>query len=192
MLKLCLHGMLDDWSVKTSCRYDNNIIQKLWMYQFICQRWHFFITPAWKQMCGNCWTETGDQSIYFSHVYWETTYKLRLYLSCNSSQVWPTRISGVIESVFRCSGPNSKSIVTLTRPMQRKNAPLLLLPPFCSIAATGDFYIDYRETKISSKSTIIETNADKCTQCQMHKDLKFSETSQCQTQIQYTPDLCSI
>lgn len=125
-------------------------------------------------MCGNCWTETGDQSIYFSHVYWETTYKLRLYLSCNSSQVWPTRISGVIESVFRCSGPNSKSIVTLTRPMQRKNAPLLLLPPFCSIAATGDFYIDYRETKISSKSTIIETNADKCSQCQTHKDLKFS------------------
>lgn len=110
-------------------------------------------------MCGNCWTETGDQSIYFSHVYWETTYKLRLYLSCNSSQVWPTRISGVIESVFRCSGPNSKSIVTLTRPMQRKNAPLHLLPPFCGIAATGDFYIDYRETKISSRSTIIETNA---------------------------------
>lgn len=115
--KLRLHGMLDEWSVETSYRYDNNIIQKLWTYQFICQLWHFFINPVWKQMCGNCWPETGDQSIYFSHVYWETTYKLRLYLSCNSSQVWPTRISGVIESVFRCSGPNSKSIVTLTRPM---------------------------------------------------------------------------
>lgn len=87
-----------------------------------------FINPAWKQMCCNCWTGTGDQSIYFSHVYWETTYKLRLYLSYNSSQVWPTRISGVIESVFRCSGPNSKSIVTLTRPVQRKNASLHLLP----------------------------------------------------------------
>lgn len=113
----CFHVMLDEWSVKTSYRYDNNIIQKLWTYLFICQQWHFFINPVWKQMCCNCWTGTGDQSIYFSHVYWETTYKLRLYLSYNSSQVWPTRISGVIESVFRCSGPNSKSIVTLTRPM---------------------------------------------------------------------------
>lgn len=81
-----------------------------------------------KQMCCNCWTGTEDQSIYFYLVYWETTYKLRLYLSYNSSQVWPTRISGVIESVFRCSGPNSKSIVTLTRPTQRKNASLHLLP----------------------------------------------------------------
>lgn len=88
----------------------------------------FFINPVSKQMRCNCWTATGDQSIYFSHVYWETTYKLRLYLSYNSSQVWPTRISGVIESVFRCSGPNSKSIVTLTRPTQRTNASLRLLP----------------------------------------------------------------
>lgn len=79
-------------------------------------------------MCCNCWAGTGDQSIHFSHVCRETTYKLRLYLSYNSSQVWPTRISGVIESVFRCSRPNSKSTVTLTRPMQRKNASLHLLP----------------------------------------------------------------
>lgn len=119
----------------------------------------FYINPAWEQMCGNCWPETGDQSIYFSHVCRETTYKLRPQLSCSSSQVWPARISGVIESVFRCSGPNSKSIVTLTRPVQRKNAPppsiLPLLPPFLGIAATGDFHIDYCPTttkKISSRS----------------------------------------
>lgn len=151
--------MLDEWSVKTSHRCDNNIIQKLWTNNFICQRWHIFINPAWKQMCGNCWTETRDQSIYFSHVYRETTYKLRQHLSCNSSQVWPTRFSGVIESVFGCSGPNSKSTVTLTRPMQRKNALLHLLPRFLDIVATGDFHIDYCETKISSRSTIIKTNA---------------------------------
>lgn len=126
----------------------------------------FYINPAWEQMCGNCWPETGDQSIYFSHVCRETTYKLRPQLSCSSSQVWPARISGVIESVFRCSGPNSKSIVTLTRPVQRKNAPpppiRRLLPPFLGIAATGDFHIDYCPTttkKISSRSTIIKTNA---------------------------------
>lgn len=100
-----------------------------------------FINPVWKQMCSNCWPETGDQSIYFSPVYWETTYKLRLYLSCNSSQVWPTRISGVIEGVFRCSGPNSQSIVTWTRPKQRKNAPPRSPPPFLGIAATGDFFL---------------------------------------------------
>lgn len=88
-----------------------------------------FINLVWKQMCRNCWSGTRDQSIYFfPPVYWETTYKLRLYLSYNSSQVWPTRISGVIESVFQCSGPNSKSIVTLTRPTQRKNVSLHLLP----------------------------------------------------------------
>lgn len=117
----------------------------------------FYINPAWEQMCGNCWPETGDQSIYFSHVCPETTYKLRPQLSCSSSQVWPARISGVIESVFRCSGPNSKSIVTLTRPMQRKNAPpltphpplLRFLPPFLGIAATGDFHIDHCATKKS-------------------------------------------
>lgn len=79
-------------------------------------------------MCCNCWTGEGDQSVHFSHVYWETTYKLRLYLSYNSSRVWPARISGVIESVFRRSGPNSKSTVTLTRPTQRKNASLHLFP----------------------------------------------------------------
>lgn len=106
-------------------------------------------------MCGNCWPETGDQSIYFSHVCRETTYKLRPQLSCSSSQVWPARISGVIESVFRCSGPNSKSIVTLTRPVQRKNTPpppfiLRLLPPFLGIAATGDFHIDYCAKKKKS------------------------------------------
>lgn len=151
VLKLCYPGTWDEWSVKTSYSYDNNLIQKLWTHLFICQQWHFFffflINPVWKQMCCNCWTGTGDQSIYFSHVYWETTYKLRLYLSYNSSQVWPTRISRVIESVFRCSGPNSKSIVTLTRPMQRTNASLHLLPGFLGIAATGDFDIDYCETK---------------------------------------------
>lgn len=86
-----------------------------------------YIYPLSKQMCSSCWTGTEDQSIYFSHVCCETTYKLRLYLSYNSSQVWPTRISGVIESVFRCSGPNSKSSVTLTRPTQRTNASLCLL-----------------------------------------------------------------
>lgn len=118
-----------------------------------------FINPVWKQMCCNCWAGTGDQSIHFSHVYWETTYKLRLYLSYNSSQVWPTRISGVIESVFRCSRPNSKSTVTLTRPMQRKNASLHLLPLFLGFASTGDFDIDYCETKICSRSTIIKTDA---------------------------------
>lgn len=110
-------------------------------------------------MCCNSWTGTGDQSIYFSCVYRETTYKLRLYLSYNSSQVWPTRISRVMESVFRRSGPNSKSIVTLTRPQQRKNASPRLLPPFLGFAATGDSDIDYCETKISSRSTIIKTNA---------------------------------
>ena len=85
--------------------------------------------------------------------------------------MWPTRISGVIESVFRCSGPNSKSIVTLTRPTQRTNASLFT-PPFLGIAATGDFDIDYCETKISSRSTIIKTNAAPLNA----KDLKFSET----------------
>lgn len=34
----------------------------------------------------------------------------------------------MIESVFRGSGPNSKSTVTLTRPVRRKNASLHLLP----------------------------------------------------------------
>lgn len=103
-------------------------------YLFICQHVFFsLINFVSKQMCCNCWTGTGDQSIYFSYVYWETTYKLRLHLSYNSSQVWPTRISGVIESVFRCSGPNSKSIVTLTRPTQRKNASLHLLPLFWAL-----------------------------------------------------------
>lgn len=115
-------------------------------------------------MCGNCWPETGDQSIYFSHVCRETTYKLRPQLSCSSSQVWPARISGVIESVFRCSGPNSKSIVTLTRPVQRKNAPppiLHLLPPFLLPQATFILIIvqQQKKEKISSRSTIIKTNA---------------------------------
>lgn len=145
--------------MKISHRYGNNLIQKLCSHLFICQRWHFFINPVWKQMCCNSWTGTGDQSIYFSHVCRETTYKLRLYLSYNSSQVWPTRISRVMESVFRCSGPNSKSVVTLTRPTQRKNASLHLLPLFSGSAATGDSDIDYCETKISSRSAIIKTNA---------------------------------
>lgn len=133
-------------------------------------------------MCGNCWPETGDQSIYFSHVCRETTYKLRPQLSCSSSQVWPARISGVIESVFRCSGPNSKSIVTLTRPVQRKNAPppfLSLLPPFLGVAATGDFHIDYCPTT-TKKSVQGAAHQDKCssTQCQMCKVLESSEPSE--------------
>lgn len=134
-------------------------------------------------MCGNCWPETGDQSIYFSHVCRETTYKLRPQLSCSSSQVWPARISGVIESVFRCSGPNSKSIVTLTRPVQRKNAPPL---PFCVCSllswallpqATFILIIVQQQQKNQFKE---HDHQDKCssTQCQMCKVLESSETSQ--------------
>lgn len=125
----------------------------------------FYINPAWEQMCGNCWPETGDQSIYFSHVCRETTYKLRPQLSCSSSQVWPARISGVIESVFRCSGPNSKSIVTLTRPVQRKNAPpshSAFAPSFlghCCHRRLSYWLLSNNNKKISSRSTIIKTNA---------------------------------
>lgn len=140
-------------------------------------------------MCGNCWPETGDQSIYFSHVCWETTYKLRPQLSCSSSQVWPARISGVIESVFRCSGPNSKSIVTLTRPAQGKNAPHPpnpLTPPSHSAFAPSflghcchrrlSYWLlsNNNKKKISSRSTIIKTNAVPLNA----KCAKSSETSQ--------------
>ena len=51
--------------------------------------------------------------------------------------------------------------------------PLYVYSPFfLGIAATGDFDIDYCETKISSRSTIIKTNAVLLNA----KDLKFSET----------------
>lgn len=135
-------------------------------------------------MCGNCWPETGDQSIYFSHVCRETTYKLRPQLSCSSSQVWPARISGVIESVFRCSGPNSKSIVTLTRPVQRKNAP----PPSHSAVAPSFLghcchrRLSYWLLSNNNKKNQFKEHdhQDKCssTQCQMCKVLESSETSQ--------------
>lgn len=127
----------------------------------------------------------GINPFIFPHVWRETTYKLRPQLSCSSSQVWPARISGVIEGVFRCSGPNSKSIVTLTRPVQRKNAPLphlhlRLFSPFLGIAATGDFHIDYCAPKKGGKNQFKEHNhQDKCssTQCQMCKVLEESERS---------------
>lgn len=123
------------------------------------------INPVLKQTRSNCWPATEEWGInpfifFPPHVNGETTYKLRLYLSCNGSQVWPARISGVMESVFRCSGPNSKSIVTLTRPAHRKNGTLHLrsaFPGHCCHRRLS-YWLLWNK-KISSRSTIIKTNA---------------------------------